>query len=117
MKKKVRLTERDLSRIVSRVLNEQDMIKMVDKMNLPTKSMSQKQDEFAKFPCLSDFKEMVSPKGQKFKMGTDFWRDYHFYPNGRVLHKHDKTMAYFKCYDNQNIVISDDPKFPNAPDV
>lgn len=106
MKKKVRLTERDLSRIVNKVLNEQSM---VDKMNSPAKSTGQKQNEFAKFPCLSDFKEMVSPRGDKFKMGTDFWRDYQFYSNGRVLHKHDKTMAYFKCYDNLNIVISEDP--------
>ena len=109
MGKVVRLTERDLSQIVSRVLNEQGMIKMVDKMNPPVKNTGQKQNEFAKFPCLSDFKEMISPKGQKFKMGTDFWRDYQFYSNGRVLHKHDKTMAYFKCYDNLNIVISEDP--------
>ena len=112
MKKKVRLTERDLSRIVNKVLNEQSM---VDKMNPPAKGTVQKQNEFDKFPCLSDFKEMVSPRGDKFKMGTDFWSDYIFYSNGRVLHKNNKTMAYFKCYDNIAIVISDDPKFPNVP--
>ncbi len=98
MSKTIRLSENDLIHLVKKVVNEQT-----------------KQNDFSKFPCLSNFKEMTSPKGQKFKVGTGFWKDYQFYSNGRVMNTKDKSMAFFKCYEGGGIIVSEDPN--DEPDI
>jgi hypothetical protein len=89
---KIRHIQESNNRLEKRVLTEQT-----------------KPSEFAKFPCLNNFKETSTPKGDKVKVGSGFWKNYQFYSNGRVLNTQDKSVAFFKCYDDGGIIISDDP--------
>jgi hypothetical protein len=73
------------------------------------------QNDFSKFPCLNNFKETSTPKGDKVKMGSGFWKNYQFYSNGRVLNIQDNSKAFFKCYDGDGIIVSQDPN--DEPDM
>ena len=48
-------------------------------------------------------------------MGSGFWKNYQFYSNGRVLNIRDNSKAFFKCYDGDGIIISQDPN--DEPDI
>jgi hypothetical protein len=101
MSKVVRLTERDLTKLVGKIISEQ--AKVIHGVT------AKKPSDFSQFPCLSNFKETSTPKGDRVKVGSGFWKNYQFYSNGRVLNTQDNSKAFFKCYDGDGIIVSDDP--------
>jgi hypothetical protein len=95
MKKTIRLTEADLTRLVKKVIEEQ--VK-------PTN-----QNEWSKYPCVAKLKDSISPKGEKSKRGEDIFKDILFYSNGRCMDVTNKSKSFYKCHPTGAIVVSDDP--------
>jgi hypothetical protein len=92
------------------IMELESMFDSEESMNEQTKP-----SDFSKFPCLNNFKETSTPKGDRVKMGSGFWKNYQFYSNGRVLNIRDNSKAFFKCYDGDGIIISQDPN--DEPDI
>jgi hypothetical protein len=109
--KHVKLTESDLRRLVSKIINEQVMqpqknvaMKGVDP-NKPSKQTNQ--NPWSNYPCVANYKDEVSPKGQKSKRGDGIFSNTLFYPNGRAMDNSSKKMYFFKC-DPLGIIVGEE---------
>jgi hypothetical protein len=108
MSKVVRLTERDLTKLVNKIISEQ--AKSIHGVS------AKKPSDFSQFPCLKSIKETTTAKGDRVKVGSGFWKNHYFYSNGRVLNTQYNDMAFFKCYnDGDGLIVSKDPN--DEPDV